>query len=544
MKKKLILIMTALCIVTLSSCGSSSGGDDGSGHMYSLCLNGNPQSLDPQFADDSSSDTVIANMYSGLLKTDATGAIVCDNAESYDISQDGLKYTFKLRHDNYWFNDKNHNDCADEGEYFTVTADDYVFAFNRLLSPETQAPHADNFVCIKGASDMLQGKSDKLVGVTSADAYTLVFTLEYADADFLNLLTTSAAMPCNEEFFYGTKGRYGLDDKSVMSNGSFFVRQWFYDPYGSHNILYMKKNSVNNDNDEAYPSYLSFDIEKNSSDIEKSFKAGDVDCMTSMNFSKSYNKRKFSYIKSQSLTLGLIFNKNDKVYSNQNLRKAIALSIDRNELSKEIDDDLSPAYGLVPDAIKLLGRSYRELCTDSGMSVCDKNAAVKCLEKAKEEIGAQSFPTVKILVSADTVNSDYIHLVSQQLQDTLGYYIGVEEVTTNEFKTRISSGDYSVALYPVTADYNSGVSFLKQFKDECIGISEKTGQAIDKLDHIENSSDYVGNFSSTEKMILDEYCYVPIFYKNTYLVCKKENKDMLYDPFSGAVNYQNAKNFG
>ena len=83
--------------------------------MFNLCLLGNPKSLDPQFANDESSNTVIANLYSGLLKMDESGTILCDNAESYTISPDGKSYTFKLRQDNYWFIDKNKNDKADEG---------------------------------------------------------------------------------------------------------------------------------------------------------------------------------------------------------------------------------------------------------------------------------------------------------------------------------------------------------------------------------------------------------------------------------------------
>jgi oligopeptide transport system substrate-binding protein len=76
-----------------------------------------------------------------------------------------------------------------------------------------------------------------------------------------------------------------------------------------------------------------------------------------------------------------------------------------------------------------------------------------------------------------------------------------------------------------------------------INLTAQCSQAINQLDCIGNSSEYVERFSSIEKQILDENCFIPIFYKNTYLVIKKENEDVVYDAFSGAVNYQNAKHY-
>ncbi|MGN1036551.1 MAG: peptide ABC transporter substrate-binding protein, partial [Ruminococcus sp.] len=99
----------------LVSCGSDT--NDGSGEMFDASLYKNPQSLDPQIADDVSSRTVISNMFSGLLSLDSDGNVVNDNAESYEISADGLSYKFKLRKDNYWFRDTDGDEDYSEGEY-------------------------------------------------------------------------------------------------------------------------------------------------------------------------------------------------------------------------------------------------------------------------------------------------------------------------------------------------------------------------------------------------------------------------------------------
>ncbi|MDD7185522.1 MAG: peptide ABC transporter substrate-binding protein [Ruminococcus sp.] len=543
MKKSAFILSLIFAMSLLVSCGSDT--NDGSGEMFDASLYKNPQSLDPQIADDVSSRTVISNMFSGLLSLDSDGNVVNDNAESYEISADGLSYKFKLRKDNYWFRDTDGDEDYSEGEYFPVTAHDYVFAFQRLFNPETRSNLAGNFICIKNSEKIMQGKlSPEETGVYAEDDYTLVFQLEHSSADFLKLLTTSPALPCNEEFFYSTKGRYGLDEDSVISNGAFFMRQWFYDPYGNHNILYMKRNSVNSQYDKVYPSYLSFSIEDSQEDINSEFISSDLDCISTLEFDSRFSKKKYSYDDYRSITLGLIFNPKDPIYSNENLRKALAYGINRESAKKKIDSDVEMAGGLIAPAVTLLGRSYRELSADDTLSVYDEKKALEYLEKAKSELNRETFDTVKILVCNESVNPDELHVLSQQWSDLLGIYIGIEEVTESDFYSRLDNGDYSIALYPVTADYNSGISFLYQFaKNPYFDIKDDTKQSITDLSYIADAQDYVSAFSDIERDILNQYCYIPVFYKNTYLVMKSENTDILYEPFSQAVNFQYAKNF-
>ena len=332
MKKVSLAVSAIIMAAAITGCGSPDKGS-GTGHMYNAVLLGNPQSLDPQFAEDTASNTVIKNLYSGLMSVDDNGNISCCNAENYTVSDDGTVYTFTLRDDNYWYFDENDDDVITEDEYFPVTADDYVFAMRRVLDPRMKSPYANDFSCIKDARLILSGLIEpEEAEIYAVDKKTLVVVLENPDTEFLYLMSTPAAYPCNKEFFDSTKGRYGLDDRSVMSNGAFFVRQWFYDPYGSNNILYMKRNDA--DWSETYdiaPSYLSFSIEKNEDDIRKRFKDEETECFTSLSKSP-YNPKKYSITPTAATTLGLIFNPENKNLSNINLRKAIAYSVEREML--------------------------------------------------------------------------------------------------------------------------------------------------------------------------------------------------------------------
>lgn len=544
MKRFFAALCAALCTVPLFSCGSS-GKNGGEGHMYSVVLKGNPQSLDPQFAEDASSATVIKNLYSGLMQTNKDGNLSVCNAAEYSISADGLVYTFKLREDNFWFFDENNNDVIDDDEYFPVTAQDYAFALKRLIDPKMKSPYAKNFSCIQNGEKILGGMlTTESAGITAKDDFTLEITLDYPCAEFLKLLSTQAAFPCNEEFFLSTKGRYGLDDRSVMSNGPFYVRQWFYDPYGSNNILYMRKTAVNQcESYEILPSFVSFSIEKNESDIKKLFKSDDTECFTTLS-SSGYNAKKYKITSSKATTLGLIFNPDNGTFSNADLRRAMAFSIDREALSKQVGSDVKTAYGIIPPAVKQLGRSYRDLSSDKQFDVYNMNEAEKYYEKAVNTLGNVNYENVKILVCSNTVDSGYIHYLVQGWQDKLGFYIGIEEVTKSDFYQRIEDGDYAIALYPVTGSFNSGLAVIDEFETvECLKTTLGKDTYTHDIMHCENVSELVDRYTAAEKAILSEYSFIPIFYKSSYLIAQEENDDIIYDAFSGAVDYRLARNY-
>ncbi len=543
MKKTAALLCTALLVFPLSSCEKKDKGT-GANHLYDVPLSGNPKSLDPQFANDPSSNTVIKNLYSGLVSSDINGNIVCCNAESYTVSSDQLTYTFTLRQDNYWFYDQNDNDEIDENEYFPVTAHDYVFALQRVLDPRMQSPYASNFSCIKNGSSVINGKTaPETAAIFAPDDFTLEITLEYPSAEFLGMLSTAAAYPCNREFFDSTKGRYGLDDNSVMSNGPFYVRQWFFDPYGKHNILYMRRNEINvNEKFQVLPSYVSFTIQNSDSDVQELFKNGEIECFSTLQ--NSYNKNKYSVKSSPAITLGLIFNPQSKTFSNKNLRKALAYSIDRNYLSDQINDDTEIASGIIPPAVTLAGRSYRELSSDSQFSVYDPDNARKCLQDAKKELNIGSVESVKILVNAETADSGDLHLLSQIWQDTLGIYIGIEDVTAEEFNKRIADGNYTIALYPLKGDIGSGISVIGKFeKIDCLKSAAGNASFTEDILRCADISSLVESYTSAEKTITGGYGFIPLFYKNAYLISSNDNESLIYDPFTGSIDYRLAQNF-
>ncbi|WP_298528103.1 peptide ABC transporter substrate-binding protein [uncultured Ruminococcus sp.] len=543
MRKIPLMLCAVMLAAACGGCGSKDRGD-GAGHMYDAPLQGNPKSLDPQFASDPSSNTVIKNMYSGLMKTDDNGNISCCNAEKYTVSDDGLTYTFQLRKDNYWFIDKNGNDNIEKNEYFPVTAGDYVYALQRVLDPKMQSPYAEYYSCIQGGSKIISGQLEaSSAGVKAKDSYTLEIKLDYPSSEFLNLLAAAPSYPCNKEFFDSTKGTYGLNDKSVMSNGAFYMRQWMFDPYGHHNILYMRRNDVNTNLDyQVIPSYLSFTIQNNEEDVRDCFKDDEIECFTT--FSGSDSAKKNNITSKSATTLGLVFNDKNGYFASAALRKAVALSVNREQLADELSDDIQAAYGIIPPAARLAGRSYREMASDRVFDCYDPEKAKDLVQRAKNELGVGSLENVKIMVCADTVNSSYLHLITQNWQDVLGVYIGIEDVSEEEFYRRLDEHDFSIALYPLRGSLSAAYSVFEKFESD-----SKLKSASDGVKHLEEIlrcttvSETAEKCTAAERAILEKYGFVPVFYKNSYLVADKDNEDIFFDPFTGAVDYRLAKNY-
>ena len=243
-------------IILLSACKKN----DGTGYIFKYDIASNPVTLDPQTATDSASYEIISNMFEGLLKVDNEGNLQNAAAESYTVSDDGLIYTFKLKDNIYWY----------DGDEFEApcTADDFVFAFQRLFRPATKSRSAGGFFCIKNSRQINDGSITDLseLGVKAIDERTLEITLDSPNPSFPVMLTTVPAMPCNREFYESSNGKYGLYGGAVASNGAFYLYRWSYDYWSTdNNNIIMRANDKNNENGDIYPRGLNFFIEEEDS---------------------------------------------------------------------------------------------------------------------------------------------------------------------------------------------------------------------------------------------------------------------------------------
>lgn len=550
--RKFISVLAAFALIAGTFTGCTENRSDGANYSFDCALPGNPESLDPQFASDSNSMTVIANLFTGLVTMNDKGEISNAAAESYTISDDMLTYTFKIRDDCYWYFDEDEDEETDENEVTPISAYDFVFAFRRIFNPETCSPHREKFRCLKNAGKIIDKNADySEIGVRAISDRELVFELEYPSAGFLSSLSTTPAMPCNEEFFNSTKGRYGLDDRSVISNGAFFVRQWFYDPYGNDNFIYMGRNDKNGTYDKIYPSYLNFYIKRSRKEAAESFSGSTSDVLLTFDFDAGKNKDHVvrAY---QNYTLGIITNPENSAYSNPDIKKALAYGIDKDNFEGQISSDLQPAYSVIPPGISFLNKSYRELISEKTVAVdedgkpisYDPELALSYYKKGMSNMGLQSLENIKILVPEDIMDTEYLYLVTQNWQTLFGFYIGIEEVPEDEYYNRIDDGEYTMAIYPLSGSYNNPLAVLEEFEtgNSSWGFSDsRVDSVIDEVRMLDNYNNGLELIAEGEKAILNNFEFIPVFYKTEYEVMGQGNDDILYDPFTKQLYFRHAK---
>lgn len=215
LRKFLLVALCALMIFgTLCGCGEKYKDSI----IYFELLD-KPQTLDPQMASSDSELLIVRNIYEGLLREDKDGNIELGVCEDY--SYENLTYTFNIKKDAVWSNgDK-------------VTAYDFEYAFRRAVDPKINAPFVSRLFAIENAEAIYTGNADlSALGVNALNDTTLTITMCKEDDSFLKTLTTSICMPCNEAFFEESIGKYGLDAKCIISNGSYRLTKWNKEEFG------------------------------------------------------------------------------------------------------------------------------------------------------------------------------------------------------------------------------------------------------------------------------------------------------------------------
>jgi len=198
MRRKVWSLLCALLavVVLLAACGGGREPTDtppeiiigGQRDPVLHLLGADPPTLDPHRATDATSASYIVEIFSGLVTIDQDLNVVPDIAKSWDISDDGLVYTFHLRDDVYFHNGK------------PVTAHDFKWSIERACDPKTGSPVADTYLGdIVGARAKLRGQANEVTGVKVIDDYTLQITIDAPRHYFIDKLTYPTAFVLDKE---------------------------------------------------------------------------------------------------------------------------------------------------------------------------------------------------------------------------------------------------------------------------------------------------------------------------------------------------------
>ena len=528
MEKKKYLQLMGLSLASVSllaACGGDkeeSATTTGNGEqVLNLIESAELPTMDSVLATDAVSFNVMNNVNEGLYRQGPDGELVLGMAaEEPEVSEDGLTYTFKIREDATWSN----------GD--PVTANDFVYAWTRLVTPETAAEYSymiDGVVA--NATAILQGEMEPSeLGITAVDDKTLEIQLEKAVPYFESLTTLSMFFPQNEAYVTEQGEAYASDSDHVLYNGPFVLDEWD----GTGLSWVMNKNEDYWDAETVELDAVNIDVIKETSTALNLYDTGSIDRMIlSGEYVQTQQGNPDLKTQPTSTVAYLKFNQErageQTALANENIRKAIAMAFDKQAYVDTILQNGSiPANGLVPESLAVdpsTGEDYREQNGD--LLSFDKVQAQEYFEKGLQELGVDSL-TLEIL-SDDTENAKKsIEFLQGQLTQNLP---GLEITLRNvPFKVRLdanSNQDYDIQLALWGADYADPINFLELFQSEN-GNNKSGYNNADYDELIESAQTNVTDLESrwqdmldAEKVLMDDAGIAPI-YQRAYAVLEKD----------------------
>lgn len=527
-KKILSLFLALVAAISLCACGGSS--ED----ILILPIESDPICLDPQVADSKEAKLMIANCFEGLVRLDKDYKIIPGVAESWEISKDGLTYTFKLRKDTHWKLLNSFEDVLPEGYKDTyrtqVIAADFVYGISRALDPATQAGDAEKLFSIKNASAVNSGKQPtSALGISAQDDSTLVITLERADPDFLRILTLPVAMPCHEEFFKATHAKYCLDLKYTFCNGPFYLSRWAED-----NTLSMYKNDEYKGNVKVNPDELYFYVNTEEASVVKKIRQRTYDCAFLSEAAKNElsDNDKLSNYSIENMIYGLCFNCSDSVLSDKDMRRALAMVTKTSELTANSDNAFTK--GIVPDCVRYGENSYREAAGNVSGIAYNEQQALTLWKKGLKKL---DITTAEVVITCAEENAPLMQQTIQNWQRVFSTSIlaKVEVKTAEQISTMIYNTSYQVLYHKITTDSSTVTDTLKKFTSDSssniFGFADKNyDKTVNSIITTYSGAAKLNGCVNAEKYILDKAVFLPMLGGSSYAVVNKGVDGLYFAP--------------
>lgn len=545
MRRKIpaLILLMVLILSVFTACGS-----DGSDAKIVTPLDSEPSFLDPQIVSDTSAKNIVLNCFEGLVSYNEKGEIVPAAAEKFNVSSDGLTYTFTLRKDLSWRvttpAKKTLGEKADDFDT-RVLAKDFVFALQRALSGETLCPFANSLLCIKNASKVLSGELEKeKLGVKAKDDFTLVIKLQKKDADFLDALTSPACMPCNEEFFNLTKGRYGLSTEYLIYNGPFYISNW-----AEKTAISCRRNdsfhSLGEENISSevkpYSIYFSFNNEQETRDDKLENKTYTLAPLSEAQ-AMQYTEDKHIKIRAfDSAVTSIIFNCADEITSVPEIRKALAFAVDTSVFLEKFGK--KAADGVIPKASTLAQSSYRSKAQAVKNNPQKNRQAISFMKDAMDKLGVND---IELKILSSTENETAVRGAMQSWQSVFGvkFGISVEAVSETELQSRIASGDYQIALCDLKFADNTAENAISRFvtgaRNNVINFSSSKFDALVNNISTSDESRTAKAIVEAEEYLISSCALVPLCEKATYYGLAKGVSGVVFSPTGEVAYYRTA----
>lgn len=539
LNKLLVLAtVTALLGGTIAGCSGNAtnqqpGGtatDTGKAPAQEIRINlsAEPPALDSSIATTNPTFTIINAINEGLYRLDADGkprpALAKDLPQ---ISPDGLVYTITLRDGLKW------------ADGTPLTANDFVWAYQRTLDPATKAKYATMLAWIKGGAALNKAKPEEVeakkaaLGVKAKDDKTLEITLERPVAFFTDQLSMPIFFPQKADFVKAQGDKYGADADKVIGAGPFKLEKWDHEQQ-----LVMVKNDNYWDAANVKLTKVTVNVVKDPNTALNMFETDQVD-LTELKGDqfKMYQGKPELALKKEFVTAYIMF-QNNKVpaFANAKIRKALGMAVDRKAFNEVVLGGASiPSTGLVPGTV-LDGnkQEYRKVAGDTQFAY-DAEEAKKLLAEGLKELNMTSLPKFKLTSDDTETAKKTIEFIQAQWKQNLGVEVDGESLPFALRVKNMQEHNFEALVALWGADYNDPMTFLDMWlsDNKSFNYVEYRNKAYDDLIKAADKEVDLAKRSKmlveAEKILMNDAPISPLYFR-TRPYAKKPNIDGLILP--------------
>jgi oligopeptide transport system substrate-binding protein len=536
-----IMLSTALILLMATGSIFAGGKKDSTsvpgtgGEVLNIQIDGNITTLDFHGSQYSHSLTAMYTIGEGLHYLDGNEVFQLGLAESYTRSPDGLTLTYKIRE-------------ARWSDGSPLTAHDFVYSWRRLGDPAVAADYRRllNIVTIENAQDVISGKKPlEALGVKALDDRTLVITLTTPVAFTEGLFSFPAFFPLKQSLVEAKGAKFATSPDTILSIGAFKPK--IYEP--NTEVTEVERNPYYYRASEIKLDGIRFQTIADIQQAVLAYQSGLVDILPRLSGEQIdlYKDDPEFQTELGPYVWYLTPNTRDNKYlANINVRRALALSIDREALTKNILRDGSvPAEYLVARGLAKAPDDQSDF-QDGGAGVGDelhfnREAALRFWNQAKQESNFSTL-TLEMIVADTSFSSSIAQFLQAQFQNLPGLTIRIAAMPTKSRGERQRAGEFDLSFHGWGGDYRDPLTFLDLWlSDQHVVYRNKDYDAIVvSAGRGELARDLPRRFRElrrAEQIALRDIATIPILQTSATALQKLSIKGVEYHGVQGGTTY-------
>ena len=490
-----------------------------------------PETIDPALNSAADGANVIVHAFESLLIVDSENKIVPGQAESYDVSEDGMTYTFHLRDGLKW------------SDGSPLTSNDFVYSWKRLADPNTAAPYAaDMLGYVKGYEEAAAGNLDAL-GVSAPDDKTFVVELSVPCVYFSKLVTHASMVPVQKASVEANGEQWSLKPETYISNGPLKMIEWVP---GSHITFAKNENYWNVD--KITLNTLKFVLMEDSNAAYSAYQTGEVAMIKDVpteEIPALKGKEEFHVEPGMGISY-IDFQNQKEPFNNPDVRRALSLAIDREYVANTVMQGIgAPATNFVPRGVSDAegGTNFEDVTRkNNGGDFFNIENHEADVAKAKELLAkagypdGQGFPIIEYMTNDAGHNKAVAEYLQSCWKETLGVNLEIKIVEWATFTPTRRAGDYQIARDAWSLDYDDPSNLLNLMMSTSGNNNAMyKNPELDKLLNEANSTadveEHYAKLHEAENIILEDAAIAPITYRNEFWLQDPKLKGTWYSPY-------------